>query len=135
MTYIVGVLQGCGIQRWWAVANQIKEGDNMTIAVVVSIIALVFSVFFGAMTLLFTIKNSKRTDTKDLAETIKDSARINVMLEMISNTTQEIKTEIVNMRKEIQSHESRLVKLEESCKSAHHRLDELIRRLDDKEDD
>lgn len=107
----------------------------MTISVWISILALTCSFFFGLMTLLFNIKNNKRTDTRDLAETIKDSARINVMLEMISSTTQEIKSEIVNMRKDIQSHESKLVKLEESCKSAHHRLDEIVKRLDLKEDE
>lgn len=107
----------------------------MTIAVVVSIIALVFSVFFGAMTLLFTIKNSKRTDTKDLAETIKNSAETNVMLKMISDTTQEIKAEIINMRKEIQSHDSRLAKVEESVKFAHERISDIAKRVEEMEED
>lgn len=107
----------------------------MTIAVVVSIIALVFSVFFGAMTLIFNVKNSKRTDTKDLAETIKNSAETNVMLKMISDTTQEIKAEIINMRKEIQSHDGRIVKLEESLRYAHERIGDITKRVEELEGD
>lgn len=107
----------------------------MTIAIGISIASLVTTLFFNSFVLYFNSKNNKRTDTKDLAETIKDSARINVMLEMISNTTQEIKTEIVNMRKELYSHDSRLAKVEESVKSAHHRIDGLERRVEEKEDD
>lgn len=107
----------------------------MTIAIWVSLASLLLTLVFNSFSLFFNSKNSRRTDTKDLAETIKDSARINVMLEMISNTTQEIKTEIVNMRKDIQSHESRLVIVEQSCKSAHHRLDSMEKKIDEMEDE
>ena len=105
----------------------------MTIAIMISIISVVITLIFNSFVLYFNFKNSNRTDTKDFAETVKNTARINVMLEMISNTTQEIKSEIVNMRKEIQTHDSRLAKVEESVRYAHKRIEELDKRIDELE--
>ena len=41
--------------------------------------------------------------------------------------------EITEMRKELNSHDNRIVKVEESAKQAHHRIDELVKRFEDKE--
>lgn len=55
-------------------------------------------------------------------------------LDAISNNTTEIKNEVTEMRKELNSHDSRIIKVEESVKSAHHRIDSIETRLnDDKE--
>ena len=55
-------------------------------------------------------------------------------LDAISNNTTEIKNEVTEMRKELNSHDSRIIKVEESVKSAHHRIDGIETRLnDDKE--
>lgn len=98
-------------------------------------IAIVISITSVLITLFFNLKNSKRTDTKDLTEQIKDNTRINIMLETISTTTQEIKTEVLTMRKEIQSHNERLIKVEESVKFAHERISDLTKRVEEVEDD
>jgi hypothetical protein len=47
---------------------------------------------------------------------------------------QDIKNEIASMRNDIQAHNDRLIKVEESCKQAHKRLDEITLRIDGKED-
>ena len=89
---------------------------TVEVALIISIVSVVFSVFFG-------LKNNRRTDTKDIEERVKENTRINFKLDNIGQTTQEIKTEISSMREDIKSHNDRIIKLEESCKSAHHRID------------
>ena len=95
---------------------------TIEIALLISIVSVAFSIFFG-------IKNSRRTDTKDIEERVKENTRINVKLDNITQTTQEIKSERSSMRKDIKSHNDRLIKLEESVKSAHHRIDGVVERL------
>ena len=106
----------------------------MPIAVIISIISVAFSVFFGFFSLSFNSKNDKRSDRVELEERVKENTRINMKLDTISNNTTEIKNEVTEMRKELNSHDSRIVKVEESVKSAHHRIDGLEARLnEDKE--
>lgn len=95
---------------------------QVEIAYIISIVSLAFSVFFG-------LKSSKHTDTKDIEERVKDNTKINMKLDAIAGTTQEIKSEISTMREEINSHNDKIIKLEQSLKSAHHRLDALEERM------
>ena len=106
----------------------------MPTAVIISIISVTFSVFFGLFSLFFIIKNNKKSDNSELAERVRENTRINMKLDTISSNTTEIKNEVTEMRKELNSHDNRIVKVEESVKSAHHRIDGLETRLnEDKE--
>ena len=96
---------------------------KVDISLIISLISVAFAIFFG-------LKNSKRTDVKDIEERVKENTKINVKLDNIGQTTQDIKTEISSMRDDIKSHNDRIIKLEESCKSAHHRIDGLAKRID-----
>ena len=96
---------------------------TIEIALLLSIVSVAFSIFFG-------LKNNKRTDVKDIEERVKENTRINIKLDNIGQTTQDIKAEISSMRDDIKSHNDRIIKLEESCKSAHHRIDGLAKRID-----
>lgn len=95
---------------------------TIEIAVLISVVSVVFSVYFG-------LKNNKRTDTKDIEERVKEDTRINMKLDNIGFTTQDIKAELSSVREEIKSHGDRLIKVEESVKSAHHRLDGVEERI------
>lgn len=95
-------------------------------AALISFLSLCFAVWTG-------LKGDKRTDTKDIEERAKENARINYKLDEISNTTKEIKEDVASMRKEINSHDNRLIKVEESTKQAHHRIS-LLEKLLGKED-
>ena len=95
---------------------------TIEVALLISFVSVAFSVYFG-------LKNSRRTDTKDIEERVKENTRINTKLDSIGQTTQEIKTEISSMREDIKSHNDRLIKVEESCKSAHRRIDGLEERI------
>lgn len=99
---------------------------TIEVALIISIVSVAFSVYFG-------LKNSKRTDTKDIEERVKENTRINTKLDSIGQTTQEIKSEISSMRDDIKSHNDRLIKVEESAKQAHHRLDGIEDRLNGKD--
>ena len=100
---------------------------ELSTAIIISVLSLGFSVYMG-------LKNNKRTDTKDVEERVKENTRINMKLDAISSNTTDIKNEVSETRKEINSHDNRIIKVEESVKSAHHRIDGIENRLnDDKE--
>ena len=107
----------------------------MPVAIIISIISVTFSIFFGIISLVLNIKNNRRADNSDLEDRVRENTRINMKLDAISSNTKEIKDEVVEMRKELNSHDNRIIKVEESVKSAHHRIDGLEARLnEDKEE-
>lgn len=95
---------------------------NIEIALLISITSVIFSAYFG-------IKNSKRTDTKDIEERIKENTKINMKLDETINISKETREEISKIREDINKHDNRLIKVEESTKQAHHRLDAIEERL------
>lgn len=101
----------------------------MPVAIIISIISVTFSIFFGIVSLVLNIKNNRRTDNSDLEDRVRENTRINMKLDAISSNTKEIKDEVVEMRKELNSHDNRIIKVEESVKSLHHRVDEMEARL------
>lgn len=99
-----------------------------TIAICISFVSLCFAVWMG-------LKGDKRTDTKDIEERARENAKINFKLDEISGTTREIKQDISSVRDEIKSHNDRLIKVEESAKQAHKRIDLLDKTLIGKGDE
>ena len=106
----------------------------MPVAIIISIISVTFSIFFGIVSLVLNIKNNRRTDNSDLEDRVRENTRINMKLDTISSNTKEIKDEVVEMRKELNSHDNRIIKVEESVKSLHHRIDEMEARLNKNEE-
>ena len=100
---------------------------EISTAIIISVLSLGFSVFMG-------LKSNKRTDNTELEERVRENTRINMKLDAISNNTTEIKNEVSEMRKEINSHDNRIIKVEESVKSAHHRIDGIETRLKDEKE-
>lgn len=103
----------------------------MPVAIIISIISVTFSIFFGIVSLALNIKNNRRTDNSDLEDRVRENTRINMKLDAISSNTKDIKDEVVEMRKELNSHDNRIIKVEESVKSLHHRVDEMATRLNE----
>lgn len=103
----------------------------MPVAIIISIISVTFSIFFGIVSLVLNIKNNRRTDNSDLEDRVREHTRINMKLDAISSNTKDIKDEVVEMRKELNSHDNRIIKVEESVKSLHHRVDETATRLNE----
>ncbi len=103
---------------------------QLSAAIVISVLSLLFSVIMG-------LKSNKRTDSKDLEERVKENTRINMKLDNINSTTQDIKSELMTVRTDLQKHNDKLIILEQSCKQAHKRIDEMVSRLnfDEKRED
>lgn len=116
----------------------------MTIPVIISIIGACISALSVTAMIYFNSKNSKRTDTKDteqqmkekieeIKERTKENAVINAKLDTISSSNQEIKEQVSSLVKKIDAHESRIIKVEESLITAWKRIDEIVEILN-KED-
>lgn len=92
---------------------------TIEIALLISIISVGFSIFFG-------IKNSKKSDEKDIAERIARDTRTDMKLDEISKDVKEVKETVRNIQNDVKDHEGRIVKLEASYKAEHKRLDEIF---------
>lgn len=92
---------------------------EITLAVLVSIASLSFSVYMG-------LKNNKKTDEKEIAQRIERETRMDMKLNEISNDVKEVKETVKSIQNDVKDHEGRIVKLESSLKAEHKRLDELF---------
>lgn len=95
---------------------------TIEVALIISVVSVAFSIFFG-------LKNNKRTDVKDIEERVKENTRINFKLDEIATSIREVKSEVSSLKEEMQAHNDRIIKVEESAKQAHHRLDTIEKRL------
>ena len=92
---------------------------TIEIALVISIVSVSFSIFFG-------MKNNKRTDEKDIAEKIARDTRTDMKLDEISKDVKDVKDTVRTIQNDVKDHEGRIVKLEASLKAEHKRLDEIV---------
>ena len=100
---------------------------EISTAIIVSVLSLGFSIFMG-------LKNNKRTNVKDIEERVKNDTRINMKLDNIAESINAVKDEVLEMRGEISSHNDKIIKLEESVKQAHKRINELVERLNNEKE-
>ena len=90
----------------------------MEIALLISIISVAFSVFFG-------LKDSKKSDVKDIEDRVARDTKTDMKLDEISKDVKEVKETVRNIQNDVKDHEGRIVKLEASYKAEHKRLDEI----------
>lgn len=97
-----------------------KEGDFMTIevALLISGISLAFGIYQG----IANLKRNKATDDKKDAT---EMTTVIVKLESIGIGVTEIKSDMKNIRQDLQDLRERVVVVEQSTKSAHHRINTL----------
>lgn len=91
---------------------------SIEISLLISGISVAAAIFFG-------IKSSKRTEKKDIQTDAAQLTTVIVKLENISTGITEIKTEMTNVKNDIKENRERIIKLEESAKQAHRRIDEI----------
>ena len=99
---------------------------TIEVALLISIVSVAFSIYFG-------IKNSKKSDEKDIAERIARDTRTDMKLDEISSNVRDVKETVKNIQNDIKDHEGRIVKLESSYKAEHRRLDEIFSMIELKE--
>lgn len=90
---------------------------TIELAVLISVVSVAFSVFFG-------FKNSKRADTSQIAQKAAETAVINTKLDQIGSDVRDIKYDITAVKKDVTDLTERMIIVEQSTKSAHHRMDE-----------
>lgn len=96
---------------------------TVEVALVISIISVSFSVFFG-------LKNTKRSDTKEIEERVKANTEINFKLDNISQIVTEMKNEFSDLKRTVSGHGDKIIEIDASCKSAHKRIDRLETMLE-----
>ncbi len=94
---------------------------TIEIAILLSVLSFAFNIWSN----MTNIKRSERSDTKTEASQL---TAVMVKLEIIGTGVTEIKTELSNVKNEVQESRERIVKVEESTKQAHKRLDSIDAR-------
>lgn len=94
---------------------------SIELTVLISIVSVAFAIYAG-------VNNLKRNNTVDIKKDAAEMATINVKLDTIGRGVDDIKLEQKTVSKDIKDLSDRVLKVEESTKSAHHRLDEIIER-------
>ncbi len=95
------------------------------------IIALV-GVMISLVAVMLSMKNTKRTDTKDLEERVAENTKFNIKLDNIAQDVAETKEEIKLQRREVQNLVERMAKVEASAKQAHHRIDRIEKNSEER---
>lgn len=94
---------------------------TIELAVLLSIISVAFAVYQG-------LTNLKRNNQIDTRNDVTQLTTVIVKLENISSGVTDIKNEISSIKTEVRETRERLVKLDESLKIAHKRIDELTKK-------
>ncbi|EHL13120.1 hypothetical protein HMPREF9629_00420 [Peptoanaerobacter stomatis] len=95
---------------------------SVELSILVPIVSVGFAIYAG-------LSNIKRNQSQDERNSASQMTTVIVKLENISNGITEIKSEMSNAKEEIRENRERIVKVEESSKQAHKRLDMLESQL------
>lgn len=94
----------------------------------ISLAAVAISLVFGVL----NAGHNSQSDIKDQLEAAKQQAaqqaKIETSLSVIQRDTGDIKAEMKGLKSDLQDVTRRLVIVEQSTKSAHHRIDELLKK-------
>ena len=88
------------------------------ITILISVLALSFSIYMG-------VRNNRKEDDKDIADKVARDTIINCKLDEISSDVKDVKFDMSTTKKKVEDIDKRLVVVEQSTKSAHHRIDRL----------
>lgn len=91
-------------------------------------VALVISIISVSAAVCFGIANYKRNKSKDDKEDAGQQAKIITKLDAIDKNVEDIKEEFKNLKAKVEEDHDRIIRLEESSKQAHKRLDEIGRK-------
>lgn len=94
-----------------------------------NVITLCICIATFVFAVIWNGRGDKRASTHEIEERVKENTRINTKLDDISGMTRDVKDDIASMRRDMQSYNERLIKVEESCKQAHYRLNSFEARL------
>lgn len=91
-------------------------GENIGVALLISLVSLGFALYSG-------ISNLKRNKAMDDKKEATELTTVIVKLETIGEGVSEIKRDMQNVKNDVQELRERIATVENSAKSAHHRID------------
>ena len=91
-------------------------------------LSVLLSVISVVVAAAVAVKNIKRSNASDNRQEAANLTTLIVKLENISDGVNEIKSDMRSMKSDIQDLRDRLIRVEQSDKSAHHRLDNLEKK-------
>lgn len=94
-------------------------------SVIISLLSLAGVVVFGVLTAVHNSGGDVRQQLEDAKREAATNAKIETSLDSIKVDTAEIRTEQRSLRTDMAEYNRRLTVVEQSTKSAHHRLDHV----------
>lgn len=94
---------------------------TVEVALLISGVSLAFAIYSG-------ITNLKRNKSNDDKKDATEMTTVIVKLENIGTGIAEIKSEMTNVKNDLKESRERIIKVEESAKQAHKRLDSFEKR-------
>ena len=91
-------------------------------------IGLIFTIIGGIIGYATLYMNSKKNTKQETKEEVAMSTKLETKLDMISRNIDEIRLDNKDFSKSIQQLAERVSAVEQSAKSAHHRIDQLEER-------
>lgn len=88
------------------------------LSIIISALALSFSIYMG-------IRNNRKDDKKEITDKVARDTKINCKLDEISSNVKDIKYDVSATKNKVDDMDKRLVVVEQSAKSAHHRIDRI----------
>ena len=90
-------------------------------------IETVISIVIALCALLFTALSFRRTSNRDTAETATERATMTADIRYIRSSIDDIKLDNKAIKQDIGDLKTKVVEIEQSTKSAHKRLDDLMK--------
>ena len=91
---------------------------TIEVTILISVVSVASAIYFG-------LKSNRRNDIKDIQEKAERDTRINIKLDDISGDVKDVKYDISSVKKKVDDIDRRLIIVEQSTKSAHHRIDRI----------
>lgn len=113
--------------------NDLVVGSTLLIRkanIMTTIITIVIAALSLSLSTYVALRNNRKSDDKDIADKVARDTRIDLKLEEISNYVKEIRDDNSELKRQFSEMNRQLVIVEQSVKSAHHRID----RMEGKED-
>lgn len=90
-----------------------------------SVLTTLISLLIAFGSLVYVVKNNKRTDIKEIEQKASENAKMNMKLDEISRNVSDIKYDNSALRKDMVALSERVTSVEASAKSAHKRIDDI----------
>jgi hypothetical protein len=91
----------------------------------ISIVGVISGIGGFALGFLGYLRTAKRDDNQDTKDEASNSTRVEIKLDYAISGINEIKSDIRDTKKDVGCLADRVTRVEESTKSAHHRLDNI----------